>query len=457
MTLSTVARSRLYLPQRVLLVLAGAGLFMGSSAFAAEHWPQFRGPASSGVSDGSGLPDAWSASENVAWKTKIPGRGWSSPVVWGERVFITSAIQEEGEPEAAKKGLYFGGNRPPQKKSQRWTVYCLDWNTGKILWERTAGNGVPKHGHHLKNTFASETPATDGERLYAYFGCLGLFCYDFAGKELWSRKWGDFATRFNWGTAASPVVYGDRVYVVNDNEEESFLAAVDKKSGEQVWRVVRKEKSNWATPLVWENEKRTEIVTPGTGKIRSYSLDGTLLWELGGMSMITIPTPCASRELLYVSSGYVADWKKPVFAIRPGAAGDISLKSGETSNRQVAWCQKSAGPYNPSPLLYGDHLYVLYDRGLLACYDARTGKEVYGKTRVAPKAEAFTTSPWACDGKLFCLSEEGDTFAVQAGREFKLLRTNSVGEMCMATPALARGSLVLRTETQVLRIGGRTP
>jgi outer membrane protein assembly factor BamB len=432
--------------------LVGLWLF-AAPALAGENWPQFRGPGSSGVSDGSGLPDQWSATENVVWRTKIAGRAWSSPVVWGDRIFVTSAIQEEGEAEAVKKGLYIGGERKPEGKMYRFAVYCLDWNTGKIVWEKTAGRQVPKHGHHLKNSMASETPATDGQRLYAYFGCLGLFCYDFDGRLLWSRSWGDFATRMNWGTAASPVVHGDRVYVVNDNDEESFMAAVDAKTGDQVWRVPRDEKSNWATPLVWQNEKRTELVTGGSNRVRSYDLDGQILWELGGMSSIHIPTPSATRDRLYLSSGFVADRKRPVMAVRPGASGDISLAADETSNQYVAWCQKQAGPYNPSPILYGEHLYVLNDRGLLGCFDARTGKEVYAKARIDPKANAFTASPWAYEGKLFCLSEDGDTFVIQAGPEFKLLRTNSVGELCMATPAVARRSLILRTESQVLRIG----
>jgi outer membrane protein assembly factor BamB len=306
----------------------------------------------------------------------------------------------------------------------------------------------------LKNSFASETPVTDGERIYAYFGCLGLFCYDFSGKELWSRSWGEFPMQANWGTAASPVLHGDRIYVVNDNQERSFLMALDKLTGKDVWRVDRDEKSNWSTPFVWECPGRTEIVTNGTRKVRSYSLDGKLLWELGGMSSITIPTPCAGKDLLYVSSGFVLGLSKPVVAIRPGASGDISLKGNETSNSHVAWCQKMAGPYNPSPLLYGDRLYVLYDLGLLGCYDAQNGKESY-KTRIAPRARAFTSSPWAYQDKVFCLSEDGDTFVVQAGPQFKLLRTNSVGELCLATPAIAGRSLILRTENQLFRIENR--
>ena len=262
----------------------------------------------------------------------------------------------------------------------------------------------------------------------------------------------DAPTRFGWGTAASPVLHGERIYVVNDNEKESFLVALNKKTGERIWRVERDEKSNWATPFVWENEKRTEVVTPGTGKIRSYGLDGQLLWELGGMSAITIPTPFAEHGLLYVTSGYVMDQRKPLFAIRPGARGDISLEENQAGNEYIAWCQKKAGPYNPSPIVYGDYLYVLYDMGLLACYNAKTGEEVYGKRRIGPGARAFTSSPWAYDGKIFCLSEDGDTFVIRAGPEFELLGKNSLGELCMATPAIVGDGLIIRTESHVFRI-----
>jgi outer membrane protein assembly factor BamB len=328
----------------------------------------------------------------------------------------------------------------------------MEWSTGKILWEREAHRGVPETPHHVKNTYASETPVTDGERVYAYFGNVGLFCYDWGGKELWSRKFGAFPTVFGWGTAASPVLYKDRVYILNDNEKQSFLAALDKMTGQVVWRVDREEKSNWATPFIWENDKRIEIITCGKNKVRSYDLDGKLLWELAGMSSIDIPTPQAKSGLLYVSTGYVLDATRPVFAIRPGAAGDITLKEGATSNEYVVWYRKQAGPYNPSPVVYGVYLYVLYDRGLLSCYDARTGKEIYTKERIDSKATAFTSSPWAYEGKIFCLSEDGDTFVVKAGPKFELLRKNSLDEMCMATPAIARKSLIIRTMSKLYRI-----
>src|SRR5262249_3918394 len=222
----------------------------------------------------------------------------------------------------------------------------------------------------------------------------------------WDKKIPATKTRFGWGPAASPALHKDRLYVVNDNDEKSYLLALDVKSGKEAWRVGRDEKSNWTTPFVWENEKRTEIVTAGSGRVRSYGLDGKLLWELRGMSNIAIPSPFARDGLLYVTSGYVADLLRPVYAIRPGASGDISLKGKETSNDYVAWCQRLGGPYHPTPVVYGGYVYVLLDRGFLSCYEARTGKPVYQKQRLSPSASAFTASPWAYGGKVFCLSED---------------------------------------------------
>ena len=434
------------------LALGVLAVSLAPSASATDNWPQFRGPDSSGVTGQDGLPEKWDSKTNVVWRTDVPGRAWSSPIVWKNRLFLTSAIKEEGEIEPVKPGLYLFGERPVPTEPHSWIVYCIDVDNGRIAWQRTAHRGVPKQGAHLKNSLASETPVTDGERVYAYFGNVGLFCYDFDGNLLWKRSLGDFNTRMGWGTAASPVLHEDRVYLVNDNHEKSFMVALNKTSGEEVWRVDRDEKSNWATPFVWKNGLRTEIVTPGAVKIRSYDLDGRPLWELGGMSNITVPTPFASDGLLYVTSGYVMDRNKPLFAIRPGASGDISLAGDETSNRHIAWCQKKAGPYNVSPILYEDRFYVLHDRGLMACYNAQTGEEIYGKTRIG-SAREFTASPWAYQGKIFCLSEAGQTFVIRADDEFEVLGTNDLDELCMATPAMAAGSLFIRTESKLYRIG----
>ena len=415
-----------------------------------DNWPQFRGPGARGVFEGAPPPDVWSATENVRWEREIPGRGWSSPIVWDDRVIVTTAVSA-GDIEEARKGLYFGGERGDAPDDEHvWLVLCFDLATGETLWTREVHRGVPQWPLHIKNTYASETPVTDGEHIYAYFGNVGLFCLDFEGVVKWDRKWPVVKTRFNWGTAASPALHADRLYIVNDNEDESFLEAIDKHSGETVWRVVRDERSNWATPFVWENEVRAEIVTPGTGRTRGYDLEGNELYELAGSSAITIATPYTAHGLLYVSSGYVLDRKKPIFAIRPGASGDISLSGDQSSNESIAWCQKMAAPYNPTTIVYGDLLYVLSDLGLVACYDARSGELVYGPERLAG-GSAFTVSPWAYDGRVFCLNEYGQTFVVKAGPEFELLHTNSLAEndMCMATPAIVSGRLLIRSDRRI--------
>ena len=437
-------------PFRISGLIVGAAVF---TAAAQTNWPQFRGAQSLGVASNRNLPTTWSTDQNVAWKTTVPGLGWSSPVVWGDKIFVTSVVRD-GEVEPPKKGLYFGGERrTPSTNTQHWIVYAFDWQSGKKVWEKQVHEGSPTTSVHLKNTYASETPVTDGERVYAYFGNLGLFCLDMNGKEIWSQKWGHFKTANSWGTAASPVLHKDRLFVVNDNEEKSFLVALNKKTGEQLWRVEREEKSNWATPFIWENDKRTELIVPGRKKVRSYDLDGKLLWEFGGMSSIVIPTPFTQFGLLYICSGYVGDQTRPVFAIRPGASGDISLKAGETNNQYIAWSEKTAAPYNPSPLVYGDNFYVLFDFGFLSCRDAKSGREIYAKQRINPDGSSgFTSSPWAYDDKIFCLSEDGDTFVFQAGPEYKLIGKNSLDEMCMATPAIARDSLIIRTASKLYRI-----
>ncbi len=427
-------------------------LTLFSSVICASEWPQFRGPGARGVCEGpeGQLPTHWSATKNVAWKTEIPGRGWSSPVVWGNRVVITTVVNT-GTSEEPKKGLYFGGNRPtPPESLHQWKVLCLDLESGKILWERQVHEGVPETARHLKNSYASETPVADASRVYCLFGNLGLFCFDWNGNELWKHEIKPHKMRFGWGTAASPALYEGRLYLVNDNDEESYLLALDAETGVQVWRTPRDEKSNWSTPFIWKNSLRTEIITAGTGKVRSNDLEGQLLWELEGMSSITIATPYAVGDLLYLSSGYVMAPFKPIYAIRPGATGDISLPAGETSSQWIAWCQPKAAPYNPSTLVYRDRLYALYDMGLFACFDAHQGTEVYSRQRI-PRGRAFTASPWAYDDKIFCLNEDGVTYVLQAGDEFKLLHTNSLAndDMCMATPAIVEDRLLIRTAARV--------
>ena len=420
------------------------------------NWPQFRGPRASGVSTNAALPDTWSPADNVAWKTDLPGRSWCSPIVWGDRVFLTVVINS-GTSEEPKKGLYFGGNRPePPKSEHEWKVLGLDLTTGKVTWEKAVHRGAPPTPIHLKNSYGAETPVTDGERVYALFGNLGVFAFTLDGAEVWSKRFEPRKTRFGWGTAASPVLHGGRLFIVNDNEEKSELFALDAKTGQEVWRVNRDEGSNWATPFIWENGRRTELVTSGSRAVRSCDLDGKHLWSFEGMSGIAIPTPCAGSGLLFVSSGYVGDKLRPVYAVRPGGNGNITLKPGETSNEFIAWSNPVGGPYNPSPLYYDGRLYVLYDRGLVSCHDAQTGELRYDRERL-PDGFAFTSSPWAANGKVFCLNENGVCYVLRAGDQFELLHTNKLADddMCMATPALVGDRLLIRTSARLYCLRGR--
>jgi outer membrane protein assembly factor BamB len=421
-------------------------------AVAQERWPQFRGPGARGVSSDSGLPTTWSTTENVAWVADVPGLGWSSPVVWGDTVYVTTVVSSEAI-EEPQGGLYRGRETwSPSGAEHRWMAYALDVDTGAVRWESELHRGTPAQGYHMKNSLASETPVTNGDSVFVYFGNLGVFALDTTdGQVRWSHDVAPSATRLEWGTAASPVLHEDRLYVVNDNDGQSYLVALSAETGNEVWRTERDEGTNWSTPFIWENEQRTEIVTTGTDRVRSYDLEGNQLWELTGMSSITIPTPFAEFGLLYLSSGYLGDQARPVFAIRPGATGDISLRASETDNAFIAWSQPQAAPYNPSQLVYGDALYTLLDRGFFTAHDARTGQEIYPQQRIQVGA-AFTASPWAYNDKVFALSEDGDTYVMRAGESFEVLGRNALDEFTMATPAIAHGSLFIRTRSKLYRI-----
>ena len=455
------------IPIGVVLLIVG----MSATAVAGQdEWARFRGPAAGVVADDPALPETWSETENVVWTVDIPGLSWSSPVVSGDHIFVTSAISGGDEPDPVK-GLYDPGDDNGSRASSnehRWMVYDIDFESGQIRWQRELHAATPPMARHLKNSFASETPVSDGRRVYVYFGSIGqVAAFNMSGEIVWTSDIGTFQTTIEMGTAASPVLHEDRVYVVNDNVTRSFMVALDKDTGDELWRVDRNERGqNWATPFVWENELRTEIVTSGTQGVRSYDLDGNLLWEIHGMSGLTIPTPFASHGLVYISSGYPGGGLRPVYAVRPGGSGDISLwpedamRSGITSgfpgpltsSDDIAWSYPLLGTYNTSALVYREYYYTLLDRGFFLAHDARTGEEIYGRKRLEI-GNGFTASPWAYNGKIFLLSEDGDTYVIKAGPEFEILHKNSLNEMSLATPAIARGNLILRTRSKLYRIG----
>ena len=425
-----------------------------------ENWPQFRGEAAGVVADDPSLPDSWGPEENVAWEVEVPGRGWSSPIVWGNHVFALTSTALTGpdvpiQPVENYRARSLGGSMTAAYITEvdepiHWVLYDIDFETGMVRWQQTLHTAVPSLPTHQKSTFASETPVTDGERVYVYLADIGLYALDFDGELVWSVAM-DWLPRREWGAASSPVLYGDQLFVVNDNDQDSYVAAFDTATGEELWQTERDEGSNWSTPFVWENDVRTEVVTTGQNGVRSYSLDGELLWSLSGMSSLVIPTPFSDHGLLYINSGYVADANRPVYAIRAGASGDITLTEGTSSNDYIVWSHPQLGSYNPSSIVYGDYHYTLLDRGILLCYDARTGQEVYPRQRITA-GTLFTASPWAYNGKIFVLSEDGDTFVIQAGSEFEVLGRNSLDEMTLSTPAVARGSLIIRTATKLYRI-----
>jgi outer membrane protein assembly factor BamB len=377
-------------------------------------------------------------------------------------VIVTAAVSA-GREKPPIPGLYDPGDEQGSLKStaeHRWTVYDVDFKTGKIRWQRELHRSPPPLARHIKNTDASETPVTDGERVYVYFGAIGrVFALDLSGRTLWTKETGAYPGTSQFGSASSPALHGEHLYIVNDNATGSFITALDKRTGREIWKVPRNESpQGWATPFVWEHDLRTEIVTTtsdgqGTkGRVRSYDLEGKPLWELRGLTILSTPSPFARNGLLYVSSGYPGASPRPVFAIRPGASGDISLGEDETANSFVAWHQPLLGTYNTSALAYGDYYYTLLDRGFLLCHDARTGRQIYGRQRISAESSGFTASPWAYNGKIFLLSEDGDTFVVEAGPTYKLLGKNPLGEMSMATPAVVRGSIILRTQSHLYRI-----
>ena len=462
-----------------LLVIA---VVFASTVFSADapDWPQFRGPQCNPVSHGR-LPDTWSRTENVEWSVEISGLGWSSPIVSKGRVFLTAAVTEgkskqpqigteysnEYMAELMKQGLSAKEADArvmerdfelPHQVVLHYFLYCLDLKTGKTLWKQEYHSGRPPGGRHRKNSFASETPATDGKRVYVYAANLGLYAYDMKGKPVWKTPLEAYPVVGDFGTGPSPALAGDRLLIVNDNEKQQFIAAFDKNTGKQVWRTDRDlsvrrggapgRRSGWVTPYVWTTPGRTEVVTIGPAFAVSYELSGKELWRLSGMSGGPIPSPYAAEGLLFLNGGKGGG----LFAVKPGATGDISAAAGRPSE-YVAWSQERAGTYLPTQLVYDGGVYVLTETGILSRYEAQSGKLSY-RARIEDGI-AFTSSPWAYGGKVFCLNEEGKTFVIAAGDKYEMLKVNDLGEMALATPALVGDRLLLRTETRMYSIRKR--
>lgn len=467
-----------------VLLFASCAVFLASLSVHAQDmaWPQFRGPDSNPVGKHARLADRWSKTENVEWSYDIPGRGWSSPIVTGGRVYVTTVTTDgkskqpqigteysnEYVAELQKQGLSMQeilkrlNERDielPHEVTLHYLLYALNLKTGKVEWQKEFYTGRPPGGRHRKNSFVSETPVTDGKFIYLFVANLGLWAFDLKGNQVWTTPLESYPIYLDLGTGGSPALAGNLLVILNDNQKQQYIAAFDKRTGKQVWRTNRDlggneppmQRSGWATPFIWKHPLRTEIVTLGPGTLVSYDLDGKELWRMSGMALTPVPTPFAYEGLLYINGGR----GRPLFAIRPGATGDISLKQDQTSNEYVVWSQARGGTYLPSSVAYEGAVYTLTETGILNRFDAKTGKQTY-KTRIDPKATAFTTSPWAYNGKLFCLSEEGQTFVINTGEEFKLSHVNELDDFVQASPALVGERLLIRTEHKLYSIRRKT-
>ncbi len=421
------------------------------------HWPSFRGPQASGIAEGHTLPIRWNVEtgKNIKWKTPIPGLAHASPIIWGDRVFVTSAVSSDPHPYL-RVGLYGESPKHEEKVEHDYRVYCLDKKTGSILWEKSAHRGIPRGLRHIKATHANCTPATDGRHVVAFFGTEGLYGFDFDGTLLWKKDLGFLdsgpprAADLQWGFASSPIIHDGKVIVLCAVRGTSFLAAFDVTNGQELWRTARESYPGWGTPTVAVVGNRRQVVTNGYEHIGGYDLEtGAELWRMHGGGDIPVPTPIVAQGLIFITSAHGG--KAPVYAVRPAATGDITLQEGETSNEYIPWARMRIGNYMQTPLVYGDLLYCCRDSGIMACYDAETGKKRYRK-RLA-SGVGFTASPVAGDGKIYFTSEEGDVFVIETGPKYKLLAQNDMGEICMATPAISEGTLFFRTRSHLYAVG----
>lgn len=425
---------------------------------AAGSWPSFRGPNASGIADGQNLPDEWNTKtgQNILWHTPIPGLAHSSPIVWGNRIYVTTAVSSD--PKATfKPGLYGDGDASTDRSTHKWIIYALDKRTGKVLWERVAFQGEPREKRHIKATYANSTPATDGRIVVAWFGSQGVHAYDVNGNALWKVDLGridvgayDIPT-VEWGSASSPIIWKDLVILQCDTQTDSFIVALNANTGETVWKTDRDELPSWGTPTVATTSKGDELITNASKFIRGYDpRTGKELWRLGKSSKLTAPTPVFADDVLVVANGRAPE--RPIFVVKAGARGDLTLADGKSSSDAIVWSRTGRGSYMPTPLIYKGILYVLNNGGTLDAYNLKTGDELY-RQRLPLVGNGFSASPVAADGKIYLSNEDGDILIVSAGEKFAHIATNSMGELLMATPALSEGVMYVRTAQSIFAVG----
>jgi outer membrane protein assembly factor BamB len=450
------------------LLLATASAFVGAQAPDQAHWPQWRGPLFNGMARGD-APTVWSDTSNIKWKADIPGRGHSTPVIWGDKIFLTTAIPTgkpaptppaKASPPASgnqqsdessrggaqqRRGRGPGGDTGPQAE-HKFDVLCLDRKTGKLLWQRTAKVAVPHEGYHRAyGSFASNSPVTDGKYVYASFGSRGIYCYDFNGRLIWEKDLGiQMRMKLGFGEGTAPLLIGDRLILVFDHEADSFIVALDKLFGKELWRTSRDEGSSWSTPLAVEHSGRKQVVVTGTTKVRSYDPEnGKVLWESAGLGANAIPVPVYQNGVVFVMSGF----RDPrLMAIKLEKEGDLS------GSDSIVWSHTRGLSYTTSPVLHDNKLYVVTDSGMISAFNATTGEPHYAQVRL-PKAYNLKASPVGANGKLYLATEDGDVVVLRMGEKLEVIATNTLeDQMFIATPVIAAGELFLRGQNQLFCI-----
>jgi outer membrane protein assembly factor BamB len=451
-----IATALLYSSLGVMLVSSATAPAKTRSSNPPSNWAQWRGPDSQGVSTETNLPAEWSETKNVLWKTAIPGLGFSSPIVWDKRVFVTTAIEAGTAPADHKPPKHMMGDQEfshpdwtGNDKLHTFKVFCLDRDTGKVLWERTSYSGPVFDYRHRRGSYAAPTPVSDGRCVYVYFGSEGFYCYDLNGNLVWKKNLGGIAT-MGMGVGTSPVLYQNLVILLCDQEFDgtySFMIALDKKTGKEVWRVKRPVQTSWATPVLAKTQARTELLCSGNEFLISYDpATGREFWRAKGLHSHAIATPVVGHGLAIFSSGFPS---KTVVAIRLGGSGNLD------GTDWIAWRYNKGTSYVPSPILYGEYVYLMSDAGILTCLNAKTGALIYEGGRVPIATKFYGASPVAFDGKILLTSDDGDTFVIRAGPKHEVLGTNTIGEPSRVSMAIAAGKLFLRGEKHVFCISNK--
>lgn len=450
-----------------------------SSTVMAQNWPSFRGPNGNGLGTGA-PPTKWdiASGENVKWKVKVPGLGHSSPIVWGDRVFLTTAVSLANEETLATGWQGGSGESPKESGEWDWKVIALDKATGKTIWEQSAHKGVPKHKRHIKASHANSTPATDGKHLVAFFGSEGLFCYDLEGKLLWKKDLGPMNAGpvnmpdVQWGVASSPIIHEGKVYLQCDVQGASFWVALDVTTGSELMRVERGDDPSWCTPAIYKGKSKAQLVCNGYKKMAGYELEtGKELWQMHGGGDVPVPVPVIAGEMFFITNGH---GRSPIYVVRADASGDITPKdaaqdgtppaegakpeepkSHESKSIGLAWYKPVKGSYMPTPIVVGDVFYVANDGGIFTGFETETGKQLLRERLPGGGKSTYSASAVSADGKIYCTSEDGQVDVIKAGRTFEVLASNMMGEVCMATPAISNGALFIRGKDHLFCIAGK--